>query len=155
MVFKDLKQNYPVYILDKENFKFFQGKITNNPFSHLDLVNGTNQMMVDLNVETSDKTLPLTIPENSSITYTKNGNLVISVDREGLIQEVQVMINNAEQIISQQDKAKETLKKAKSLMLDMSPQYREKQETELRFNKIENSVDEIKNLLQKFISSHS
>ena len=37
MQFKDIKQGYPVYILDKSNLNFSQGKTTAVSFSRMDV----------------------------------------------------------------------------------------------------------------------
>ena len=158
MLFKDIKQNYPVYILDKQDLSVIQGKATSVSFPRMDMNPkiGKTEMVVDVTIEVNGKTGTYTIPENLSVTYA--GNLVLSTDKQGLSGEIEAMKNNAEQILASVDRQKEILNKASSLLAELNPVYREKQETEKRFGVIEaqvsevkKSVDEIKDLVTSFL----
>lgn len=158
MLFKDIKQNYPVYILDKQDLSVIQGKATSVSFPRMDMNPkiGKTEMVVDVTIEVNGKTGTYTIPENLSVTYA--GNLVLSTDKQGLSGEIEAMKNNAEQILASVDRQKEILNKASSLLAELNPVYKEKQETEKRFGVIETqvsevkkSVDEIKDLVTSFL----
>ena len=158
MLFKDIKQNYPVYILDKQDLSVIQGKATSVSFPRMDMNPkiGKTEMVVDVTIEVNGKTGTYAIPENLSVTYA--GNLVLSTDKQGLSGEIEAMKNNAEQILASVDRQKEILNKASSLLTELNPVYREKQETEKRFGVIETqvsevkkSVDEIKDLVTSFL----
>ena len=139
MTFKDLRPNYPVYILDKDNMVFISGKVTANSFPRLNNgMNGKTEMVVDVTIEAANASATYTIPENSTITYTKN--LVLATDRSLLINEVESMKNQAEEILASADKHKMVLEKSKDLLVQLNPIYKEKQETDQRFSKIENSL---------------
>ena len=115
MLFKDIKQNYPVYILDKQDLSVIQGKATSVSFPRMDMNPkiGKTEMVVDVTIEVNGKTGTYTIPENLSVTYA--GNLVLSTDKQGLSGEIEAMKNNAEQILASVDRQKEILNKASSL----------------------------------------
>ena len=100
MTFKDLKQNYPVYILDKDNMVFIPGKVTANSFPRLNngMINGKTEMVVDVTIEAANASATYTIPENSTITYTKN--LVLATDKSLLINEVESMKTQAEEVLA-------------------------------------------------------
>ena len=158
MLFKDIKQNYPVYILDKQDLSVIQGKATSVSFPRMDMNPkiGKTEMVVDVTIEVNGKTGTYAIPENLSVTYA--GNLVLSTDKQGLSGEIEAMKNNAEQILASVDRQKEILNKTSSLLAELNPVYREKQETEKRFGVIETqvsevkkSVDEIKDLVTSFL----
>ena len=161
MLFKDIKQNYPVFILDKQELKILQGKVLSAAFPRVDMNGGvktnnfspTNptgaQMVVDVTVEADGKTATYAIPENLSITYA--GNMVLSTDREGLSREVEAMKNAAEQILSSVDRQKDIVEKSSALLAELNPAYRDKMQTEERFGEIESSVSEMKEMLSNFI----
>lgn len=149
MIFKDIKQNYPVFILDKQALTITQGKAIAVAFPRLDLnknVVGTTQMVVDVTIEAEGKTATYTIPESLSVTYA--GNLVLSTDRQGLVNEVEAMKTAAEQALSSMERQKEILAKSSALLAELNPAFKEKQETEKRFGQIEDSICEIKDLLK-------
>lgn len=91
MLFKDIKQNYPVYILDKQEFCIIQGKATAVSFPRVEMnqKTGRSEMVVDVTVEANGKTATYAIPENLSVTYA--GNIVLSTDKQGLTGEVEAM----------------------------------------------------------------
>ena len=148
MIFKDIKQNYPVFILDKQALTITQGKAIAVAFPRLDLNKNTavTQMVVDVTIEAEGKTATYTIPENLSVTYA--GNLVLSTDRQGLVNEVEAMKTAAEQALSSMERQKEILAKSSALLAELNPAFKEKQETEKRFGQIEYSICEIKDLLK-------
>ena len=60
MAFKDVKQNYSVYILNKQDITITDGKVISVGFPHLDLntkpTMGQSQMVVDVTIEANSKT---------------------------------------------------------------------------------------------------
>lgn len=152
MLFKDVKQNYPIYILNKRDVTIVQGKVTNVSFPHIDTgipsyKIGASQMVVDVSIEAEGKTATYTIPENLAITYA--GDLVLSTDKASLVNEVEALKNSAEQIIASVEHNKSIVEKATALLSDMNPAYKEKQETEKRLTKMEGDVSEIKKMLSE------
>lgn len=147
MTFKDLRPNYPVYILDKDNMVFISGKVTANSFPRLNNgMNGKTEMVVDVTIEAANASATYTIPENSTITYTKN--LVLATDRSLLINEVESMKNQAEEILASVDKHKMVLEKSKDLLVQLNPIYKEKLETDQRFSKIEDSLYDMRLVIE-------
>lgn len=153
MYFKDLKQNYPVYILDKQTLTLTQGKAVAVGFPRMEMnpAAGKSGMVVDVSIVADGKTANYVIPENLSVTYA--GNLVLSVDRQGLAGEVESMKVTAEQAIASVEQQKKILEKSTTLLAELNPTYREKQETEQRFSKIEASMGELKDMLSRLLNS--
>ena len=146
MQFKYIQQGYSVYILNKQDMTVTQGKVTGNTFPRMDTINGKTQMVVDVNIEADGKTATYTIPETLSVTFA--GNLVLSTDQEGLAREVEAMKNNAEKRLASVDKDKMIVEKATSLLAELNPIYKEKQQTEQRFGKIEGAITDLKELMK-------
>ena len=157
MIFKDIKKDYPVYILDKQELTISQGRVQSVGFPRADLLQRPTttpaQIVVDVTIENNGKAATYTIPENLSITYA--GNLVLSTDKDGLIREIEALKNQAEQILASVDKQKEILEKATTLLADLNPVFKEKKETDLRFSKIESSISEMKDMFTKFINTYN
>ena len=152
MVFKDLKQKYPVHIFDKQNVEYIQGKVTSVSLPRMQMPNMNslnNSMVVDITIDAGGRSATYTIPEGLSVTYA--GNLVLSVEVDGVLKEIEAMKNTAEQVLNSVEKQKEIKKKTCELLVELNPVYKEKKDTEERFNKIETSVSEMKNMLSSFI----
>lgn len=152
MLFKDIKQNYPVFILDKQNLSLERGKVISVGFPRVDMnpKTGKSDTVVDVTIEANGKTATYAIPENMSVTYA--GNVVLSTDKSGLTNEIEAMKSSAEQILASVDHQKEILEKASSLLAELNPVYREKQENEKRFNSMEESISKLEKMMTEFIS---
>ena len=110
------------------------------------MINGKTEMVVDVTIEAANASATYTIPENSTITYTKN--LVLATDKSLLINEVESMKNQAEEVLASVDQHKMVLEKSKELLVQLNPIYKEKQETDQRFSNIETSIQEIKGVIE-------
>jgi len=163
LFFRDLKQSYPVYLLDKVALTLTQGKVIAASLPHIDMNAPTNpnisisnptalQMVVDITIEVDGKTLTYTMPEASAVTYA--GNVVLATDKEGLLREVEAMKNVAEQVLSSVDKQREIVNKATALLADLNPTYKQQKETDERFGKLESSVADIKDMLTRFVGEY-
>lgn len=86
-------------------------------------------------------------PESHSVTYA--GHLVLSTEKSGLTSEVEAQKANAEQVLASASKAQNIIDKAPSLLAELNPMYKEKQETEQRFGKIEKSISGMEELMKK------
>lgn len=163
MLFKDLKQGYPVYGLYKNDLRAVSGKVVNvgEPYFDSNMPNTQNQgfnrslsplssptlnRVVDVTIEFEGKTNTYTISESSSFVYADN--LVMATDKNHILKEVEVIKGQREEIISKIPKYKEEVEKCKSILAAWSPSFKEKEETEKRFNKIEGDVNEIKSDLK-------
>ncbi len=155
LAFKDVKQNYSVYILNKQDITITDGKVISVGFPHLDLSTkpamGQSQMVVDVTIEANSKTATYSIPENLSVTYA--GDVVLSTDKQGLMAEVEQMKNTAEKILESVPKQKEVVDKTTVLLSELNPVYKEKKETEQRFSKIEESISRMESTVNNFINS--
>lgn len=151
MFFKDLKQNYPVYILDKSTMTLKQGKVIQSSFPRMEMnpAAGKTGMVVDISIEADGRTANYVFPEGSSVAYA--GSLVLSVDRQGLIGEVEAMKSGAEQAIAEYDRQKDVLGKATELLAELNPAFKEKQDTERRFGQLESSMNELKDMFAQFM----
>lgn len=151
MQFKDIKQNYPVFILDKQNVQFTQGKVLSVSFPHMDNSNpmSMGKTVVDVVIEAGGKSATYAIPESMNVAYA--GDLVISTDRDGIIREVEALKNNSEQYLKGVDKTKEVLEKSKSLLAELNPEIKAKQENEQRLTSLENSMQELKEMMKGLV----
>lgn len=154
MTFKDLKPNYPVYALHKGGgLTALQGKVINVSLPHVEPSVGLSsaaQMVVDVTADIDGKTATYTINESSGVTYAGT-DLVLSVDREGIIREVEGLKAQSEEVIASVDRHRKTLEDCTKILTEWNPAYKEKRETEERFNKIETSIGRLSELVSGFI----
>ncbi len=146
MTFKELKQGYPVYILDKEKLTVKQGKVVNVSFPRIDNQPSGRQMVVDITLDMNGKNAVYTMPEDSAVVYANN--LVLSTDQHCLAIEVEKMKADAEKILSTVEVQKEIIEVADDLLAQLNPSFKEKRETEQRFEKIESRLDKLIQLME-------
>lgn len=106
------------------------------------------KIVIDITINVDDKIATYSIPEQLSIT--RANNLVLVINKEDLIPEIETMKTNAQMILDSVDKQKNILSKADSLLLDLNPLLKEKQQNEQRFSKIEDSLNQITKLMEQF-----
>lgn len=150
MTFKELKQGYPIYMLDKDKLEVKCGKVRENSFPRIDQMNGQRQMVVDVSVECDGKTATYTMPEDSCVVYANN--LVISTHQQGLTTEVEKMKEEAERILASVDRQEKIISVADDLLAQLNPTLKEKRETEQRFQKIEGRMNGVDDKLDKLLS---
>lgn len=150
MTFKELKQGYPIHILDKDKLETKQWKVQNVSFPRVETMQAQRKMVVDVTVDCGGNTATYTMPEDSCVVYANN--LIISTHQQGLIVEVEKMKSEAEQILSTVDKQKEIISKADDLLASLNPALKEKRETEQRFQQIEGRMNGVNDKLDRLIT---
>ena len=151
MQFKDIKQNYPIFILDKQELTITQARAVNVGFPRMEMnpKSGKSEMVIDITIDANGKTGNYAIPENLSVTYA--GNIVLSTTQQGLSNEIESLQNAANQFFASEGYQRKVLEKAPALLAELNPIYKEKQETEKRFSSIESSIGELKDMITGFI----
>lgn len=113
-------------------------------------ISGTTLIVdVDLNIE--GKVVSYSIPENLEITYTNNG-LVLSTDPNKLVNEVNVLHQEAKDQLGKVEYYQNVIKKIPDLMAELNPQLKEKQETDRRLNTMESSISTMQSDISKMTS---
>lgn len=157
MLFKDMKQGYQVYILDKDSLDYKTGKIVSVSQPHLpgqQPLGGytpSMQLYVDATIETNGSTQTYSIPESLGITY--SGNLVLSTSKDGIIREVEAVKSNSENAIKEVDSHKNRLSRCEALLSDLNPEFADKKKQEERINGLEEEVRGLGTMLKDFIAS--
>lgn len=146
MLFKDLKEGYQIFVLDKNGIEVTEGRIESITPPHFDNHYGGNDAVVDLVINAGSKNLSYSFKANTETGYT--GSLVITTSRETITREVEATKNQVDMHIANYDKYKSCSEKCNKILSEFSPAFREKAATEERFIKIESSVNDIKGMIK-------
>lgn len=154
LLFKDLKQNYPVFVLDRQNMTYQQGTVKEVSFPHMEAnkpmsFNNNQPMVVDLTVTLGDKVATYVIPDSLSLAYVGSNSTVISTDKEAICREIEAQRATSEEAIKQVEHHKEIVERAKQLLIDLSPAYKSSAEYEKKIEKIEGEMSEMRVLLTR------
>lgn len=153
MTFKDIKENNVVYILDKNNLQVIKAKVKNNPIPKIDMNKpnlglSNSSLVVDLDLEINGKVTQYTIPESLEVTYTSTG-LVLATESSKLIPEVEAMTKEANDTLAKEAYFKKVLEKSSSLLAELNPQLKERQETDRRLNLLEDKLSKVLTAVEK------
>ena len=153
MTFKDIKENNVVYILDKNNLQVIKAKVKNSPIPKIDMNKpnlglSNSSLVVDLDLEINGKVTQYTIPESLEVTYTSTG-LVLATESSKLIPEVEAMAKEAKDTIDKEAYFKKVLEKSSTLLAELNPQLKERQETDRRLNLLEDKLSKVLTAVEK------
>lgn len=156
MLFKDIKTGYPIYFLDKDNVRYYQGKAVSIAVPRYQNQMGTNYgaqptgLVVDVTIEAEGATKTYTIPETSAIIYA--GNIVLSTDKEWILREVEALKSVSEETLSKMDKHKQVVINCNALLEELNPSFAEKRAQDKRIEGIENEVKSLSSIVKDFIN---
>lgn len=151
MQFKDVKQGYPVYVIDRKDVTVMVGKITNSPMPHFDNnFPGVRKMVVDLAIEYDGKTGTYVMEDSAEVGYV--GTLVITANRECVTREIESIKSNSEQALSMTNYHKEAVEKCEKLMKEYSPEYKERSAFNERLDGLENNVAELAKSVSELVN---
>lgn len=153
MEFKDLKIGFSVYILEKTDKVYKEGKVVAVSMPHFIQPNGlastSMNRVVDITVETDCGSKVYVVDENDKIAYYQNS--VISCDKHGLVLELKAIKGSAEDELSKVDKYKADIVRCDELISELDDTEREKQITEKRLSQLEDGVGEIKGSMNEIL----
>ena len=170
MLFKDIKPNHTVYVVNQEDITITKGQITNisfpyirenrnqsssvsNLFPPITPVNG--ERVVDITIVMDGRSATYSIPENVSVAFANN--LIIATDIEGITKELQSMNTSAAQFINSVDHQKEVqqkiLDRTNQILSEIDPVSKEKQAIDKRFNTLEDNVSSMRSDLASMSKS--
>lgn len=154
MTFKDIKQGYPVYVLRKgEKIEARTGKATMVGQAKFPGQYGTGNalgMVVDITVEEEGTARTYTVPADSSVASA--GNVVLSVDREGILKDVEAMKAESEEVIASVEKHRARAEECEVILTEWNPALAEKKRQEERIGSLERGVGELKDMMKALVS---
>lgn len=160
MQFKDIKQNYPVYILNTEEIKAINGKVINvsqpyfppsQQFPSQQAFSTNTQRMIDLTIEYDGRTQTFSVPETSQVVNAPK--MVISTDRDGVIREVEAIKSTKEERLKSREKDESDVKACEDILANWNPEFAAKKEQEKRLSVMEDKIGNMENLMKKLYES--
>lgn len=145
MIFKDVKQGDAIYLFDRNNISVQTGKVTAVTGSHAGKYNNVFEMVVDITVNTDGNTQTYTFKDSNEVSY--NGQIMLTPNKENVVREVKQLKSQAEDVLNNVEKSKETISKCSTLIAEFDPIYKERKENDERYSKLESEIASIKELI--------
>lgn len=152
MTFRELKQGYSIYVLDKDSMCVKQAKVVSVSTPHIDkrgFEMGAS-LVVDVVLDIDGAVATYTFKEDTETGYFST--TIITIDKQNIVREVEVVKTQSEEALSQIDVHKDRLSKCNEILAEFNPAIKEKQAIDQRFVKLEGSIDEIKNMLSNIVN---
>lgn len=153
MSFKELKRGLPVYILNKETLEYITGKVSQDATPPRLNTTFGQPMIVDVSIESQGTIKIWSLPADQQIAEIQtDANTVIATDKTPLISIIKSIKTDCENYIQGVDLAKEKLVKADQLIAELDVVFKQQQQTEERFVRLEQSIDSINHQLENTLS---
>lgn len=151
MTFKDLKSGYPIYLLDRTALRYEQGKVMAVSPPHTDVQPGNfGKMLVEIGIQTKDgKQNTYSVSDTEQTAYA--GSLLITCNKECVINEVRAINAQAEEMLSKVETARKTVSDCKALLEELDTAFKDKQETEKRFRKIDERFSGMEDKMERML----
>lgn len=160
-MFSTLRQNSPIYILDKKGSPVLKKGIIETVSPQRSRTGSfygqPMDMIVDIRVNIDGTSQEFkNIPANLSIA--NDGNIVISETKEAMSTEVDSMLSISKQILESVDYHKDVIEKCEQILKDLNPQFAKDKLQEEKINSlesriggVENTLGDIKDMLSKVL----
>lgn len=140
MMFKELKAGYPVYLFDRASLAYEQAKVMNVLPNYN--VGNYGKMEVNITIQTKDgKQNTYSVADTEQSAYA--GNLLVSTNKECVINEINALRNNSDEILQNVDSHKRIVKECDKLLAELDTGFRDKKNTERRLDTLEQTMQEI------------
>ena len=162
-MFSTLRQNSPIYVLDKKDSPVLKKGIIETVSPQRSRTGSfygqPMDMIVDIRVNIDGTSQEFkNIP--ASLSIANDGNIVISETKEAMSTEVDSMLSISKQILESVDYHKDVIEKCEQILKDLNPQFAKDKLQEEKINSleeriggVENTLGDIKNMLSKALNS--
>ena len=161
-MFSTLRQNSPIYVLDKKDSPVLKKGIIETVSPQRSRTGSfygqPMDMIVDIRVNIDGTSQEFkNIP--ASLSIANDGNIVISETKEAMITEVDSMLSISKQILESVDYHKDVIEKCEQILKDLNPQFAKDKLQEEKINSlesriggVENTLGDIKDMLSKVLN---
>lgn len=140
MLFKELKSNYPIFLLDRATLSFEQARVMNVQPNYQSV--NMNRIEVNVTIQNKEgKQNTYAVADSEQSAYA--GNLFISTSKDSIINEVNALKNASDEVLSKVEEHKQTVEKCKNLLAELDTSFRDQQKTNQRLDQMESKLDEI------------
>lgn len=154
MNFKELRKGFPVYILNKETVEFNQGKVTQDATPPRLNTTFGQPMICDVAIESKGVTKIWTLPADQKVAEMQSdSNVIISTDNVAIIAMIKNIKQECETYLQGVDINQNRLELAKKLIAEQDVTYKQQQETEERFNRLEKSIEGMESTLSEILKA--
>lgn len=163
MTFKELKQGYPLYVLNVNTMEVGTGTVTLVGQPHVTqdkqkLAKGQIQMVIDVTANFGNQSQTIELADSLSSTMSNDGQLLITPNQADIANGMRMIRARCEEYIRNEEHYKELIKKCDEQLPNFDPLYKQTVASEARFNEMQTTIDkqskdiaEMKDMIAKLL----
>lgn len=153
MNFKELKKGFPVYVLNKQTLEYSQGKVIQDATPPRLNTNFGQSLLTDVSIESNGQSKIWTLPADQKVAEMQSDNeVIISTDKNTIVTMIKSINSECQSYLDGVESYQNRLELSKKLIAELDVTYRQQQQTEERFTRIENAIENINDKLDNTLS---
>ncbi len=154
MNFKELRKGFPVYIINKDTVEYTQGRVAQDATPPRINTTFGQPMITDVSIEANNVTKIWTLPADQKVAEMQSdSNIIISTDQAAILAMIKNIQTECETYLQGIDLNKKRLDSSKKLIAKLDINYKQQQETEERFSRIEQSIQGMEDTLSQILKA--
>lgn len=146
-MFSALRQNNSIYILDKGAEPSLEIGLVVSATPKMGTYQNAFNNTIDIKAKVGEITKEFNqLPANMSKTY-YNNSIVVTSDKESMLQEVEAFIRNSQQVIESIPYHEKVVSSGEAMLAQLNPQIAKDKANEEKINQLETKVSNIDNRL--------
>lgn len=146
MIFKELKQGFPLYVLNVNTAEVGTGTVTfvGNPHVTQDkkkLAKGQMLMVVDVSAQMGNNTLNFELQDNASRTMSDDGQFLISPNKEDIVNGMRMIQTRSEEALRLMPTYKELSQKCGAWLQENDPVFQQNAAYEKKLSEMQTLID--------------
>lgn len=163
MLFKELKQGFPLYVLNVNTVEVGTGTVTFVGQPHVTndkkkIAKGQLQMVIDVTANFGNTTQTIELTDSLSQTMSDDGALLITPNQSDIANGMRMIKARCEEYIRNEDHYKEMIARCDTLLPNFDPLYKQTMASEARFTEMQSTIDkqaqdiaEMKDMITKLL----
>lgn len=163
MLFKELKQGFPLYVLNVNTVEVGTGTVTFVGQPHVTndkkkIAKGQLQMVIDVTANFGNTTQTIELSDSLSQTMSDDGALLITPNQSDIANGMRMIKARCEEYIRNEDHYKELIARCDTLLPNFDPFYKQTMASEARFTEMQSTIDkqaqdiaEMKDMITKLL----
>lgn len=165
MTFKELKQGFPLYVLNVNTMEVGTGTVTFVGQPHVTqdkqkLAKGQIQMVIDVTANFGNQSQTIELADSLSSTMSNDGQLLITPNQSDVANGMRMIKARCEEYIRNEQHYKELIVKCDEQLPNFDPLYKQSMASEARFSEMQSTIDrqskdiaEMKKMLSELVKS--
>ena len=165
MLFKELKQGFPLYVLNVNTMDVGTGTVTFVGQPHVTqdrkkLAKGQLQMVIDVTANFGGSTRTIELSDSLSQTMSDDGAMLITPNQEDVANGMRMVKARCEEYIRNEERYREIIRKCDEQLPNFDPLYKQSLESDARFSEMQSTIDrqskdiaEMKDMIAKLLKN--